>query len=164
MAEEVSDVLPIVKMGAPVLVEKTKEFTVEEIKSDETKDLIRKMIATMDDAKGVGLAATQIGVAKRVCVIRIDEKVHVLFNPVVVEKKGKRILNEGCLSIPGRHGKARRSSYVRVEAIDENGRFVEVEAKDDLMAQALEHEIDHLDGILFIRRLAGSLKRERVRS
>lgn len=157
-------ILPIEKLGSSVLVEKTAEYTIEEIKSPETATFIAQMVQTMKSANGVGLAATQVGVSKRVCVLLVDGETHILFNPIIVERRGKRIMNEGCLSIPGRHGKTRRSSYVRVEAVSQEGRFIEVEAQDNLLAQALEHEIDHLDGILFVRRLVGSLKRdERVR-
>ena len=120
--------------------------------------LIDDMIETMYASRGVGLAANQIGVALRVLVMGIpdaeDETVHeyVLVNPEIVKKGGQREVEEGCLSIPGYRGMLTRSEWVKVKGLDRDGHEVRLKA-DELMAQALEHEIDHLDGILYLDRM-----------
>ena len=117
--------------------------------------LIDDMIETMRDANGVGLAANQVGVPLRVCVIEIpeEEDVRVLINPQMVAREGERELEEGCLSIPGYRGTVTRSYSVRVRATDRTGRPIRIKAEDDLLAQALEHEIGHLNGQLYIDHL-----------
>ncbi len=125
--------------------------------------LIDDMIETMYAAKGIGLAANQIGVSKRLCVIDIgtvDEKTPliVLINPELVEKTGTIEEEEGCLSIPEYRTKVKRAEEVLVRGLDRKGRSIEIEGKD-LLARALQHEIDHLDGLLFIDRIS-PIKRE----
>jgi len=116
--------------------------------------LIEDMIETMGDANGVGLAANQVGVPLRVCVIHIpEEDVRVLINPEFVLREGEREMEEGCLSIPGYRGTVTRSLKVRVRAQDINGKRIRIKAEDDLLAQALEHEIGHLNGQLYIDHL-----------
>jgi peptide deformylase len=101
----------------------------------------------------VGLAAPQVGVSLRVVVIEIpEEEVIVLINPEVVKRTGERLLDEACLSIPGYHGTVQRSVQVKVKALDRNGKAIRIKG-EDLLAQALEHEIDHLDGVLYIDHL-----------
>lgn len=112
--------------------------------------LIDDMIDTMRAANGVGLAAPQVGVSLRVAVIEIPgEDVITLINPEIIKKKGERMVDEGCLSVPGLQGDVKRAVTVKVKARNRDGREVRVTATDDLLAQALEHEIDHLDGRLY---------------
>ncbi len=116
--------------------------------------LIDDMIETMHEANGVGLAANQVGVLQRVVVIQLpeDEEPRVFINPEITRREGEREVEEGCLSIPGYRGMVRRSVKVRAKGLDRNGKHVRVSA-EELLAQALEHEIDHLDGALYIDRL-----------
>ena len=122
--------------------------------SASVQKLIDDMIETMDDAHGVGLAANQVGVLRRVIVIRLpeDEEPRVFINPEIVRREGEREVEEGCLSIPGYLGLVRRSVTVRAKGLDRDGKQIRVGA-DELLAQALEHEIDHLDGVLYIDHL-----------
>jgi peptide deformylase len=117
--------------------------------------LIEDMIETMGEANGVGLAANQVGVPLRVCIIHLpdEEDVLVLINPEIILSQGERELEEGCLSIPGYRGTVTRSQKVRVRAQDITGKRFRIKAEDDLLAQALEHEIGHLNGQLYIDHL-----------
>ena len=125
---------------------------VEEV-DDKIRELLQDMYETMKAAKdGVGLAAPQIGVLKRLIVIDLSEegdKVYKLVNPVIVKSKGQQVCREGCLSVPGLLGDVTRPKEVWVEALDEFGKKVKIKASD-MLAVVLSHEIDHLDGILFI--------------
>lgn len=116
--------------------------------------LIEDMIETMHHACGVGLAGNQVGVLRRVVVIELpeDEEPRVLINPEVLRREGEREVDEGCLSIPGYRGFLKRSERVRVKALDRQGKLVRIKA-EGLLAQALEHETDHLNGLLYIDRL-----------
>ena len=116
--------------------------------------LIDDMIETMHDSYGVGLAANQVGVLQRVIVLQLpeDEEPRVFINPEIVRREGEREVEEGCLSIPGYRGLVRRSVKVRAKGLDRRGKPVRVKG-EELLAQALEHEIDHLDGVLYIDRL-----------
>jgi len=147
---------PIVRAGHPVLREKAKR--VRKIDSSIQK-LIEDMWETMYDAPGVGLAAPQIGVALRIVVIDVHDESYeplALVNPEIVKRSGERRLDEGCLSVPGYRGELTRSVKVTAKGIDpRTGREVRVKADDDLMAEALEHEIDHINGILYIDYLSG---------
>jgi len=112
--------------------------------------LIDNMVETMHEANGVGLAAPQVGVSLRVVVIQIpDEELIVLINPQVVKRSGERLVEEGCLSIPGYRATVKRSESVTVKGLDRHGKEVRLKGKE-LLAQALEHEIDHLNGVLYI--------------
>ena len=116
--------------------------------------LIDDLFETMRHAYGVGLAAPQVGQLRRVIVIQVPEgEPLALVNPQVVKRAGERIVEEGCLSIPGWRGEVKRSVTVTVKALNREGREVRIKASDDLLAQALEHEIDHLDGVLYIDHL-----------
>ena len=116
--------------------------------------LVDDMVETLYDAQGVGLAANQVGVLQRVIVIHMpdEEAPRVFINPEIVRRQGEREVEEGCLSIPGYRGLVRRSEMVRARGLDRKGKLVRVNA-DELLAQALEHEIDHLNGVLYIDRL-----------
>ena len=121
---------------------------VREINSN-TLTLLDDMAETMYAANGVGLAAPQVGILKRIVTIDVGEGLIELINPVVVEKKGSQIDYEGCLSVPGQSGLVDRPEYVRVEALNRKGEKIVVEG-EELLAVALCHETDHLDGVLYI--------------
>jgi peptide deformylase len=116
--------------------------------------LAADMVETMYHENGVGLAANQIGVLQRICVIQVpeDEQPRILVNPEIVETQGRREVDEGCLSVPGYRGTIFRSETVKVRAQDLNGKIIKITAQD-LLAQALEHEIDHLNGTLYLDHL-----------
>ncbi len=114
--------------------------------------LIEDMIDTMYEAEGVGLAAPQVGILKRVAVIDIGEGPIVLINPEIIESRGSYIDVEGCLSIPNEQGYVERPEYVKVKALNERGESIIIEG-EDFMAKAICHELDHLDGILYIDKL-----------
>ena len=131
----------------------------------ETAQLVEEMFESMYAAQGIGLAAPQIGISKQITVIdtsfkeRPEDKL-VLINPEVIERSGKQNEEEGCLSLPDIREKVQRAAWVKVRAQDVNGKFFEVEGTE-LRSRALQHEIDHLHGILFLDRLS-RLKREMV--
>ena len=115
--------------------------------------LISDMIETMHAAPGVGLAAPQVGIPLRVIVIGIPEQEEIaLINPEVVRRKGERVVDEGCLSIPGYMGQLKRSETVTVKGRDPSGKEIRIKG-EELLAQALEHEIDHINGVLYIDRM-----------
>jgi peptide deformylase len=146
-------ILPIRRAGDPVLREKARR--VRSVDSSIQK-LIDDMWETMYDAPGVGLAAPQIGVSLKVIVIDADGEKVALVNPEIVKRSGERNLDEGCLSVPGFRGNIVRSVKVVAQGIDPStGKLVRVKAENDLMAEALEHEIDHVNGILYIDYLPG---------
>lgn len=151
---------PVRIYGDPVLRQKARD--VEAI-DDTVRELIRDLRETMKAYNGAGLAANQIGVAQRVLVVDVpinDEKrvELALVNPVVKKRSGSEAGEEGCLSIPGIWEEVARAKQVTVEALDENGRKISVEA-EGYLARALQHEVDHLDGVLFTDRLS-LLKRQ----
>jgi peptide deformylase len=131
---------------------------VEEV-TDETRELVDDLIETMTEANGVGLAAPQIGELKRITVINVSEQQpehadpFVLINPEIVEKSGELEWEEGCLSFPGLYEKVERAAEVTVEATNRAGERYTIEGQG-LLAVALQHEIDHLDGVLFIDHLS----------
>ncbi len=137
---------PILKIPEPVL--RQVAAPIEKI-SKKTLLLADNMIQLMKVAYGVGLAAPQVGVLQRIVVISPDQKPIVLINPEIVHREGSQIGEEGCLSIPGLYGDVERYDYVEVDAIDRKGREVTFEL-EGFAARIAQHEIDHLDGILFI--------------
>ncbi len=153
-------IYPIVKFPDPVLQQPAEPVTVFDAK---LRQLVDDMFTSMYDAQGIGLAAPQIGISKRLTVIDVSfqknpkDKI-VLINPEIVEKSGKQVEEEGCLSLPEIRDRVVRAAQVKVRAQDADGNPVEVEGKE-LLSRALQHEIDHLDGILFIFRLS-RLKRD----
>ena len=119
------------------------------------RDLVADMIDSMYAASGVGIAAPQIGVSLRVVVIGMPgQRPFVMINPEVVKRSGERRISEGCLSVPGWRGEVVRSSRVLAKAQDLQGREIRIRAEDDLLAQALEHEIDHVNGRIYIDHVA----------
>ncbi len=133
------------------------------------RELVADMLETMHAANGVGLAAPQVGVSLRVCVIEIpgDEEAgtpprqYVLCNPKIVKATGEETEEEGCLSLPGYVGEVKRAAVVTVKGFDADGKAVRVRG-EGLLARALQHELDHLDGILFVDRLESLDKLRRV--
>jgi len=137
--------------GDEILKKKSREV---EVIDDKIKELLNDMVETMHKYNGVGLAAVQVGVLKRVIVIDLyDDKGPIkLINPVIVKEKGEQEVDEGCLSFPNKFAKMIRPAEVTVEALDENGKKIKIHAKG-LLAQALSHEIDHLNGIVFVDKM-----------
>ena len=128
--------------------------------NDKTKVLIGDMLETMYHANGVGLAAVQVGVLKRVVVIDVSEDGDspiILINPEIVDKSGSQTGDEGCLSVPGKSGVVTRANHVKVKAFNEKMELFELEG-DELLARAIQHEVDHLDGILYTSKVEGSIK------
>lgn len=153
---------PIVKYPEPVLArkgDKVTEFT------PELAQLVDEMFESMYAAQGIGLAAPQIGLSKQITVIDVSFKKDpdaklVLINPEIAEKEGKQLEEEGCLSLPEIREKVQRAAWVKVRAQNTKGEWFEVEG-EELLSRALQHEIDHLHGVLFIDRLS-RLKRDLV--
>ena len=141
------------QLGDEVLTKKCRE--VKEV-TPRISQLIDDMLETMYDANGVGLAAPQVGILKRLAVIDIGDGPVVLINPRVLESRGESFEDEGCLSLPGKAGKVRRPEYVKIEAWDETMTKYEMEA-EDLLARAFCHEIDHLDGHMYVEKVEGGL-------
>jgi peptide deformylase len=139
-------VYKIVEIGAEVLREKAKE--VKEVNPSIIK-LLDNMIDTLHAADGVGLAAPQIGVSKRVVIVKVGEVLVELINPVISEKEGEQTDEEGCLSIPNVTGDVQRALKICVQGLNRQGELLELQA-ERLLARALQHEIDHLEGILFV--------------
>ncbi len=143
--------LTIRKLGDPVLRSKAKK--VEKI-TDKTKELINSMLDTMYKNNGVGLAAPQVGILQQIIVIDIGEGNLVkLINPEIIKSSSEqKIREEGCLSVPGKTGSVIRAKEVVVKGLNEDGKEVTYEAQD-MLARAFQHEIDHLNGILFIDKI-----------
>ena len=152
----------VVKYPEPVLAQRGDEVTVFDAK---LKTLTDEMFESMYAAQGIGLAAPQIAISQRITVIDVsfkknpEEKI-VLINPEIVEREGKQVEEEGCLSLPEIREKVSRAEWVKVKAQDVTGEWFEIEGTE-LLARAMQHEIDHLDGVLFIDRLS-RLKRDLV--
>ncbi len=134
------------KLGDDILRKKCRP--VEEI-DDRIKTLLDDMADTMYDANGVGLAAPQIGILKRIAVIDVGDGLIELINPEIISMSGSEIADEGCLSVPGKYGKVDRPTRVTVRATDRDGTEYEITG-EGLLARALCHEIDHLDGTVFV--------------
>jgi len=154
----------ILKYGEPILEQAADPVT--EFDTPELQELIADMWETMYASKGVGLAAPQIGIAKRVSVIDTsvgedESKKVVIINPEILSKEGSQTGEEGCLSIPGFREPLTRANKVTVRAQNEKGEAVELDG-EELLARAFQHEIDHLNGILFISHLS-ALKRDIIR-
>ena len=155
-------VLPILTYPNPIL--KTAALPVLEV-DDDIRKLVEDMAETMYDAPGVGLAANQVGVLKRIFVIDIadeDEPSDLItfINPEIVEMDGEQVFSEGCLSFPGASEDIKRAATVKVRALGSDGQPFELEA-DGLLAVAIQHENDHLNGVLMIDKV-GSLKKRKI--
>lgn len=144
-------------IGDDILYKTAKE--VKEM-TGKTKQLVEDLLETMYEAEGVGLAAPQVGILKRIAVIDITEERDspiVLVNPVVTYTEGEQRGSEGCLSVPGKAGIVTRPNIVRVRAFDQDMNEFEIEG-EELLARALIHEIEHLDGHLYVEKVEGELK------
>jgi len=144
-------VLKLQKYGSPILREKAMPISKVD---DDVRELVENMIETMYAEGGVGLAAPQVGVSKKIIIIDTEEKgVIVLINPVIIKREGETKEEEGCLSVPGVYSTVRRSSTITVEALDLDENKIRI-TQEGFLAIALQHEIDHLEGYLFIDRLS----------
>jgi peptide deformylase len=157
-------VLKILKYGEPVLERPADHIS--DFDAPDLKQLIEDMFDTMYAAKGVGLAAPQVGIGKRITVIDIsvgedETKKLVLINPEIVAREGSQVGEEGCLSIPGFREPVTRANKVTVKAHNEKGEQIELSG-EELLARAFQHEVDHLNGKLFINHLS-ALKRDIIR-
>lgn len=143
------------EIGEEVLTKKCKE--VMEM-TPRIRELIEDMLETMYEANGVGLAAPQVGVLKRIVVIdTTGDDPHILINPRIVESSGEQTGQEGCLSVPGKSGQVTRPNYVKAVALDANMKAFELEGTE-LLARAICHELDHLDGHLYVEKVEGELQ------
>lgn len=140
-------------MGDDILTKQCKE--VKQI-NERTRELINDMLDTMYEADGVGLAAPQVGILKRIVVIDIGDGPLVFINPVILETSGSQTGSEGCLSVPGKAGDVTRPNYVKVKAYDEEMKEFVLEG-EELLARAICHECDHLDGKLYVDLVEGEL-------
>ena len=142
------------EMGDEILNKVCKEV---KAMTPRTEELIEDMFETMYEANGVGLAAPQVGILKRICVIDCTgEDPIVLINPVILETDGEQCGQEGCLSVPGKAGQVTRPNYVKVKAQDVDMEWFELEG-EELLARAICHELEHLDGHLYVERVEGAL-------
>lgn len=134
--------------GDEILKKRSRE--IEKI-DEKIRELARDMIDTMHKFEGVGLAGPQVGILKRIIVIDLYEEntQFILINPEIISEKGEQLVDEGCLSFPNQYGKIRRPKEMVVKALDLDGNEIKIKAKD-LLAQALSHEIDHLNGVVFV--------------
>lgn len=139
-------ILNIIKEGDPVLRKKCRP--VEEI-TPRILQLLDDMHDTLEKAQGVGLAAPQVGVLRRIVIVEIEDKKYEMINPEIIETKGKQEEIEACLSVPEKFGLVKRPQWVKVRATDRNGKVYEVSG-NGLMARCFCHELDHLDGTLYI--------------
>ena len=140
----------------PILRKKSKE--IGEV-TDRIEELLEDMVETMDDADGVGLAAPQIGVLRRAIVVDVGQGPMKIINPVIVDQEGEEIDIEGCLSVPGRSGTVKRPEKIKVKYVDIEGKDQELQG-EGLLARAICHEIDHLEGILYIDKMIEEIEVE----
>lgn len=142
-------VMPIKEIGDPVLrTEAKKVKTVD----DNTRELIKNLIDTLRENDGLGLAANQIGILQQVAVVEVENELLKIINPEIIDKKGKEIGEEGCLSVPGKQGPVSRAKEITLSYQNEQGLEVE-KTFTDLVARVIQHEIDHLQGKLFVDKI-----------
>ena len=154
-------ILNILKYPDPRLYKVADEVKVIDSK---IKDLISDMAETMYDAPGIGLAATQVDVHQRIIVIDISEdkdNLLVMINPTILEHRGEELIQEGCLSVPEVFEKVKRAEWIKISALDKNGKKFELQA-DGLLAVCIQHEMDHLEGKVFVDYLS-NLKKNRIK-
>ena len=137
--------------GDEILKKKSKKV---EVIDEKIMELINDMIETLHKYEGVGLAAVQVGILKQIVVIQEaeDKPIHVIINPEIISQSGTQIVEEGCLSFPNKFAKIERPENIRIRAINEKGKKIEISGKG-LLAQAISHEIDHLNGEVFIDKI-----------
>jgi peptide deformylase len=156
-------VRPILRYGEPLLHDVAAPVTSDAVTAPSTRALIDDLLDTLRSARGVGLAAPQLGIGQRICVVDVSggrrpEDLLVLVNPAFEARDGLQLELEGCLSLPGIEATVARPARVRVRHLDRDGREHTVTG-DGLLARALQHEIDHLDGVLFVDRLPAIVRR-----
>lgn len=143
------------EIGEEVLTKRCREVTEM---TPRIRELIEDMLDTMYEANGVGLAAPQVGVLKRVVVVDVTgDEPHIFINPRLVESSGEQTGQEGCLSVPGKSGQVTRPNYVKIVALDVNMKPFELEGTE-LLARAICHELDHLEGHLYVEKVEGPLQ------
>lgn len=152
-------IYPIRTFGDPVLRTKAAEVTDD---AASLERLVHDMLETMYEAPGVGLAAPQIGISKRIFVADVGEGPFVMVNPKIVDVSGSWTFDEGCLSVPGHYWPIKRPGYAKARGFDVDGNEVEFEG-DELMGRVLQHEIDHLEGMLLLERLPRRTKKQALR-
>lgn len=137
--------------GDEILRKKSKKV---EVIDEKIKELIQDMIETLHKYDGVGLAAVQVGILKQIVIIQevADKPIYVIINPEIISQSGVQVVEEGCLSFPNKFAKIERPEKIKIRAMDENGKEVEIIGKG-LLAQAISHEIDHLNGKVFIDKI-----------
>ena len=146
--------------GEEILRKKSRDVAIDDITGEKIQSLIDDMIETMHSFNGVGLAAVQVGILKRVIVIDVEDEKgpYIIINPKILKTKGEKECDEGCLSFPNKFGKVVRPTEVTVEFYDRDAKKTKLKAKD-LLAQAICHECDHLEGVLFVDKvLPGTLE------
>lgn len=148
-----NNIKKVIVFGDKKLISKSKK--IKHFDSS-LQHLVQDMIATVDDYNGAGLAAVQIGELRKVAILKHPDtgSILVLINPEIIEQSGTRIVQEGCLSIPGKWGNVKRPETISVKAQDLNGKVFKIKNATGLLAQCLSHELDHLDGLLYVHRLA----------
>lgn len=134
-----------------ILRKKSKKV---EVVDDKIREIVKDMIETLHKYNGVGLAAVQVGILKQIVIIQEEENspIYVLINPEIISQSGKQVVDEGCLSFPNKFAKIERPETVKIRALDENGKKIEIKGKG-LLAQAIRHEVDHLNGEVFIDKI-----------
>lgn len=137
--------------GDEILRKKSKKV---EVIDEKIKELVKDMVETLHKYDGVGLAAVQVGILKQIVVIHEseDEPIYVLINPEIISQSGTQIVEEGCLSFPNKFAKIKRPEKISIQALDENGKKIKITG-EKLLAQAISHEIDHLNGEVFIDKI-----------
>lgn len=137
--------------GDEILKKKSKKVDVID---DKIRELIKDMIDTLHKYDGVGLAAVQVGILKQIVIIQEapEAPIHVLINPEIISQTGTQVVEEGCLSFPNKFAKIERPEKIKVRALDENGKKIEITGKN-LLAQAISHELDHLNGEVFVDKI-----------
>jgi peptide deformylase len=152
-------VLPIRVVPDPVLRQKAKRVKAID---KSIRKLVNDMQETLHAANGVGLAANQVGISLRLIVLNMPEnECKVIINPEIIRRTGERIVNEGCLSIPGYVGEIKRSEMVRIKGQDSKGKEIRIKA-EGLLAEVLEHEIDHINGVLYVDHLESQDKLHKI--
>lgn len=141
----------IVVEGDPILEKRAKEVAAID---DHIRMILDDMRETMEANDGIGIAAPQVGVLRRMFLVELEDRFIEMINPVILETIGKQIGEEGCLSVPGKIGTVERPAYIRMAGLDRDGTPVEVEGTG-LLAVALSHEYDHLEGVLYVRKATG---------
>lgn len=145
-------ILPIITYPNPILEKKAKQ--INDPNDPVIAELILDMLETMENSNGVGLAAPQIGQSLQLSTIKLENTTYVLINPKIIWRSWKKnVSEEGCLSFPGRFIPVKRYSAIKIEALDRKGKKIQIES-NDFLARVLQHEIDHLNGVLYIKREA----------